>query len=105
EFSWGPCNGSTIINFNGVAVEPSTTLSAEGLDFGQVDISDPAQRQSLIVRNTGDVPRTITGINLGTSNELLLIQPDLSAFPITLTPQGMPGDELTIEVEYSPQTK
>jgi hypothetical protein len=95
---WGPCQGSTKIDLLGVVLDPQATLSATDVDFGQVDVAQ-SMRRTITVRNTGTAPRIIEGVDLGTTGTLRVTQP--ASFPVTLAP----GEELTIEIEYTPDVR
>ena len=99
EFFWGPCDKSTRVDFRGVGAEPRVSLSAQAIDFGQVDIAAgiPARR-SVTLRNEGNAPRTISSIDLGGVGSLTVVAP--ASFPVTL----QPGEELTIEIDFMPTT-
>ncbi len=99
EFFWGPCDKSTRVDFRGVGAEPRVSLSAQAIDFGQVDIAaaTPARR-SVTLRNEGNAPRTISSIDLGGVGSLTVVAP--ASFPVTL----QPGEELTIEIDFMPTT-
>ena len=97
EFFWGPCNGSTLVNLNAVAVDPDVTLSATSMNFGQIDITTGMPgRQTITLTNEGNVPRRIASIDLGRDASLGLVQPD--SFPVIIPA----GGSLDVEVEYSP---
>ena len=97
EFFWGPCNGSTVVNLSAVGLDPDVTLSVEGIDFGQIDITTGTPgRQTITITNESNVPRRITGIDLGSATNLQVTQPN--SFPVIIPA----GGSIQVEIEYGP---
>ncbi len=98
SLQWGPCAGQLDVPVEGVSVAPAFALSAGGIDFGTVNINTPA-RDTLVVRNNGAVPRTVSAATFGSPGSVRLIRP--AALPANIAP----GDSLEIELEYLPTAK
>ncbi|MGE3802292.1 MAG: choice-of-anchor D domain-containing protein, partial [Candidatus Kapaibacterium sp.] len=97
EFFWGPCDKTTIVNFRGVGADPKVTLSEQSIDFAQVDVvAGLPARRSITIRNEGNAPRVISGINFGGESSLRVVVP--TSFPVTIAA----GEELVVEIEYLP---
>lgn len=98
NIEWGPCGRTTTVNVVGQGVQPSTQLSATGVDFGQVNIKTTGTG-TIRLRNTGTVGRTVGAIDLGGLGDVTITKP--AQFPATIPA----GGELEIEFTYAPQAK
>lgn len=97
EFAWGPCNGTTIVSATAFVVDPIVSLSANTIDFAQVNVTGPTGRQTITITNGSTVDRTIGAITIN-DGTVKLVRP--AALPVTLAP----GESIELEVEYAPTT-
>lgn len=95
EFLWGPCNGSTTVEFSGTALVPSFSTSLDTIDFGQVDIGAPEGVARVTITNDGNTDRTISLALPGIPAGVRVIEPTA---PVTLAP----GESLEVRLGFDP---
>jgi hypothetical protein len=96
EFTWGPCDRSTIIEFTGEAYDPDVSLERDTLDFGQMDIDAGSTSKTIYLRNESGAVRIISSINMGAGSEFSQTTP--ASFPIVIPPH----DSVAVEFTFDP---
>lgn len=97
-FEWGPCEQTTTLQVTGTALRPATQIATDAVDFGTVNINTSATG-TIVLRNTGNAPRTVTAIDLGGASDVSIETP--GTLPATIAP----GDSLVIGLRYAPSFK
>lgn len=103
DFAYAECSGSDSSGLLYGVVE-TVSIEADGIDFGTL-LTCFEVEDSIVVRNTGSLPLSITNISqpMPAQSGFIVDESDI-AYPVVLEPAGDPNgaDEIRIPVRYRP---
>ncbi|HVZ38400.1 MAG TPA: choice-of-anchor D domain-containing protein [Candidatus Kapabacteria bacterium] len=98
QFLYQPCNSTADFQLTGFAAFVNVELSTTNIDFGSVNVGSSGHG-TITLRNTGNQPTFITGIDPENGNAVKVISP--GQLPYLL----QPNDSVVVELEYDPTAR